>query len=111
LLKMTVVMSSCSRAWVHSAEIVYIALPSDSRASTGRPGQAIAAPVATGSPWPIAPPVRVSQSCGGAPAVAAGSHSPDVLASSDTMAPSGSSAPMTAAAVSAVSSPAGRAGR
>ena len=83
LLKMTVVTSSCSRACVHSAESVYMALPSASSASTGRSGQAIAAPVASGSPWPMAPPVSVSQSCGGAPAVAPGSHSPDVLASSD----------------------------
>ena len=72
LLKMTVVTSSCSLACVHSAEIVYMALPSASSARTGRPGQAIAAPVASGRPWPMAPPVSVSQSCGGAPAVAAG---------------------------------------
>ena len=98
LLKMTVVTSSPSRACVHSADSVYMALPSASSASTRRPGQAIAAPVASGSPWPMDPPVRVSQSCGGAPAVAPGSHTPDVLASSETIAPSGSSAPMTAAA-------------
>ena len=36
LLKMTVVMSSCSRAWVQSAEIVYMALPSASSARTCR---------------------------------------------------------------------------
>ena len=53
-----------------------MALPSASRARTGRSGQASAAPVASGRPWPIAPPVRVSQSCGGAPAVAAGSAQP-----------------------------------
>ena len=40
-------MSSCSRACVHSAEIVYIALPSASSARTLRSGQATAAPVAT----------------------------------------------------------------
>ena len=50
LLKTTVVMSSPSRACVHSDEIVYIALPSASSASTGRPGQATAAPTASGSP-------------------------------------------------------------
>jgi len=76
-----------------------------------RPGLAVAAPVASGSPWPIAPPVRVSQSCGGAPAVAAGSHTPLVLASSETIAPPGSSAPITAAADSPVRSPSGSAGR
>ena len=51
--------SRLSRAWVHSDWIVYIAEPSPSRLSTGRPGQATAAPVATGRPWPIAPPVSV----------------------------------------------------
>jgi hypothetical protein len=112
LLKMTVVMSSPSRACVHSAEIVYMALPSASSANTGRSGRAIAAPVASGRPWPMAPPVRLSQSCGGAPAVAPASQSPEVLASSQTIAPSGSSAPMTAAADSAVSLPsAGSSGR
>jgi hypothetical protein len=107
LLKMTVVMSSCSRAWVHNAEIVYMARPSASRARTGRSGQASAAPAASGRPWPIAPPVRVSQSCGGAPAVAAGSASPEVFASSQTIAFSGSRAPMTAAALCPVRSPSG----
>src|SRR6516225_5968215 len=108
---MTVVMSRPSRACVHSAEIVYIALPSASSAMTGRCGQAMAAPAASGSPWPIAPPVSVSQSCGGAPAVAAGRNRPDVTASSETIAPSGSSAPMTAAAVCGVRSPRGSPGR
>ena len=39
LFMITVVTSSCSRAWVHSAWIVYIAEPSASRASTGGPGR------------------------------------------------------------------------
>ena len=43
-------------------------------AITGRSGQATAAPTATGSPCPIAPPVSVSQSCRGAPAVFGGEH-------------------------------------
>ena len=51
-----------SRAMVHSAWMVYIALPSPTSAITGRSGQAIAAPVALGRPWPIAPPVRVRKS-------------------------------------------------
>ena len=72
LLRMTTVMSSCSRAMVHSAEIVYSALPSDCSAITGRCGAAMAAPTATGRPWPIAPPVSVSTSCGGDAAVASG---------------------------------------
>jgi len=86
---------------------VYIALPSASSAMTGRCGQAMAAPAASGRPWPIAPPVSVSQSCGGAPAVAAGRKIEEVAASSQTIASSGSSVPMMAAAVCAVSSPAG----
>ena len=78
---------------------------------TGRSGQATAAPAAIGRPCPIAPPVTVSQSCGGAPAVAPPSPSPEVFDSSLTMAPSGSSAPITAAAVPASSGPSGTAGR
>jgi hypothetical protein len=38
------------------AWIVYSALPSASRLRTGRSGAAMAAPVATGIPWPMAPP-------------------------------------------------------
>jgi len=98
LLNSTTVTSRFSRAQVHSPEIVYIALPSDSSAITGRSGQATAAPIAIGSPCPIAPPVTVSQSCGGAPAVALPSPRPEVFDSSLTIAPSGSSAPITAAA-------------
>src|ERR1700730_11452101 len=86
---MTTVMSSCSRAMVHSAEIVYSALPSACRAITGRCGAAIAAPTATGRPWAIAPPVSVSTSCDGEPAVAAGKSGPLVLASSEMIAFSG----------------------
>ena len=67
LLKITVVTSSPSRAWVVSAEIVYIALPSDSSAMTGRSGHAMAAPAASGSPWPMAPPVSVSRSSAAGP--------------------------------------------
>ena len=73
---------------------MYIAEPSASSAITGRSGQAIAAPTATGSPWPMAPPVRVSQSCLGAPAVLAGKAAADVIASSERIAPSGRIAPI-----------------
>ena len=45
---MTVVTSRPSRAWVHSDCSVYIALPSASRLTTWRSGQATAAPVASG---------------------------------------------------------------
>ena len=83
-MKITVVTSRFSRAWVHNDWSVYIALPSASRDSTFRSGQATAAPVATGIPWPMAPPVRQSQSWTGPPAVAPGMKIPEVLASSDT---------------------------
>ncbi len=59
----------------------------------------------------MAPPVRVNQSWRGAPAVAAETKRPEVLPSSTTMAPSGSTAPTAAASVSLVSAPVGRSGR
>ena len=90
LFRITVVTFSCSRACVHSAVSEYIALPSDSRQSTGRSGHATAAPVATGRPCPIAPPVTVRMSWRGEPAVAHGSDLPDVIDSSATIARSGS---------------------
>ena len=55
---MIVVTSSPSLAIVHNAWIVYIAEPSASRHTTGRPGAPTAAPAAAGRPQPIAPPVR-----------------------------------------------------
>ena len=67
---------SFSRAIVHSAWMVYIAEPSPISASTGRSGQAMAAPTALGRPWPMAPPVRVIRSWRGAPAVMTGQHQP-----------------------------------
>ncbi len=51
------------------------------------------------------------QSWGGAPAVALKKPRPVVTDSSETMAPSGSSAPSAAASVSGVSAPVGSAGR
>ena len=78
--------------------------------TTWRSGQATAAPVATGMPWPIAPPVRHSQSCGGAPAVRPGANRLDVLPSSDTIAPSGRRAATAWATLLAVSSPVGQVG-
>ena len=106
----TVVTSSDSRAWVHSAWIVYIAEPSASSASTGRSGQATAAPVASGRPTPIAPPVSCSQSCGAQPAVAAVMWTLFVFDSSHTIAPSGIVAATAAASVAPVSAPVGRDG-
>src|SRR5205814_5763477 len=100
-----------ARPSVHSDRRVYIAPPSDSSAPPRRSGHAPAAPTATGRPWPIAPPVRQSQSWGGAPAVAPAANSPEVLPSSETIAPSGSSAPSDAHSVGAVSAPVGRSGR
>src|SRR5436190_1675848 len=57
-------MSSASRACVHKACTVYIALPSACNETTRRSGQAIAAPVASGMPSPIEPPMLDIQSCG-----------------------------------------------
>ncbi len=64
LAKINVVTSSLSRACVHSAWTVYMALPSPSSVTTLRSGQATAAPVASGMPMPIEPPMFWSQSCG-----------------------------------------------
>ncbi len=58
----------------------------------------------------MAPPVRQSQSWGGDPAVWPAAKSPEVFPSSDTMAPSGSSAPTIWQTPSAVSGPVGSAG-
>ena len=62
LLKMMVVVSRRSRACVHRAWIVYMELPSAWSPTTLRSGVATAAPTASGSPIPIAPPVTLSQS-------------------------------------------------
>ena len=59
----------------------------------------------------MAPPVKVSQSWAGAPAVAWGSRNPEVLDSSTTIARSGSMAPITSAEVCTVNGPDGIAGR
>ena len=61
-----VVTSRFSRAWVHSACSVYIAEPSACSVDDAPPGRADAAPVASGMPLPMAPPVLVIQSCGAA---------------------------------------------
>src|ERR1700684_1789965 len=108
---MTVVTLRFSRACVHRPEIVYIAEPSDSRHSTGRSGAATAAPTAAGIPYPMAPPVRVNQSCAGAPAVAAVSGTLEVLDSSTTITCSGINAPITSATDAAVRAPVGSCGR
>ena len=67
-------------------------LPSPSRQITLRSGHATAAPVATGIPMPIDPPMFESQSCGAAARVGAKKLRPVVTASSTTIAFSGSSA-------------------
>ena len=59
----------------------------------------------------MAPPVSVSQSCAGAPAVAAASGTPEVLDSSTTIARSGMSAPIASATATEVSAPVGNCGR
>src|SRR5271154_794786 len=67
-------------------------LPSPSRQITLLSGQATAAPVATGIPMPIDPPMFDSQSCGCAERVGAKKPRPVVTASSTTIAFSGSNA-------------------
>src|ERR1700743_1846217 len=59
----------------------------------------------------MAPPVKVSQSWAGAPAVAAVNGTLDVLDSSTTITFSGISAPTTSATDTAVSAPVGTGGR
>ena len=81
------------------------------RRAPAAPVPPTAAPVARGSPIPMAPPVRVSQSCRGAPAVAPAMNRPDVLPSSTTIVPSGRVAPTAAARDSAERPPVGRPGR
>ena len=65
----------------------------------------MAAPVAAGMPWPIEPPVSVSRVCRGAAARAMGSANPEVLASSEMMACSGSDAAIVLARLIALSGP------
>ena len=60
-----------------------MAAPSPFSDTTLRPGQATAAPTASGMPWPIAPPVSASQSCGRAPWVCRKIGRPEVTASSE----------------------------
>ncbi len=86
-------------------------LPSALRHKTRRSGHATAAPTASGMAIPIEPPVFVSQSCGGAPLVAAINPRPEVMDSSTTIAFSGSSAPIAAASPVSVISPLGIGGR
>src|ERR1700683_4715441 len=78
---------------LHKACKVYMLLPSAVRQSTRRAGQATAAPTASGRAMPIEPPVFPSQSCGGDPIVAAILPRPEVMASSTTIAFSGTRAP------------------
>jgi hypothetical protein len=111
LAKMMVVTSSRSRAWVHRADRVYIAEPSACSPTTRRPGAAMAAPTLIGIPSPIAPPVSIIQSCFGAARVLAKKPRPKEIASSMTMALSGSSAASDWAKPSGVTAPVAKAGR
>src|SRR5438132_11998521 len=61
---MTATTASPSWAAVHSAWIVYIALPSPTRATTGRDGRASFTPSAAGSPHPMPPPRREKNDLG-----------------------------------------------
>ena len=104
----TVVISRDSRACVQSAWTVYMPLPSASSAITLRSGQATAAPVANGSPIPMAPPVRSNHSWGAAFAVNVGMANPEVAASLITTVLSGICAAILRAMVSGVSGPLGK---
>src|SRR5687767_13855937 len=99
---MIVLTLRCSRAWVHKACSVYIALPSACRLITARSGQAMAAPVAHGGPNPIAPPGCVNNVCRAADCDIARNGPMLVLLSSITMAFSGSNAATAADSVSGV---------
>src|ERR1700731_1175689 len=85
-------------------------LPSPSRQTTLRSGQATAAPVASGMPSPIEPPMFDSPSGGAAALVGAKKPRPVVTASSATIAFSGSSAPSEAPSASEVIAPVAGAG-
>ena len=111
-MKITTVTSSCSRAIVHSDWIVYIAEPSASSASTGRSGQATAAPMATGRPWPIAPPVSVQPVVRRRAGGAGGQRQrPRSATRRRRSRPRAAVAPIAWQTVSAVSAPVGRSGR
>src|SRR5438045_8500030 len=90
-------MSSPSRACVHKACTVYIALPSACSDTTRRSGQATAAPVASGMPSPIEPPIFDIQSCGAADLVGAKKPRPVVITSEALGAAAG--APLPAPAI------------
>ena len=83
LAKITNTIFRCSLAAVHNPWRVYIAAPSPFNEIILRSGHATAAPIETGMPWPIPPPVSISQSCGRADWVAWNTGIPDVTASSD----------------------------
>src|SRR5262245_17448590 len=86
-------------------------LPSPSSKITLRSGPATEAPVAQVNPTPTDPPMTLSQSWGGAPAVVLPNPRPEVTDSSTMIAFSGSSAPTTAPTPSGVIGPLGNAGR
>ncbi len=71
----------------------------------------MAAPVASGRPQPMAPPVICSQSCGAAPQVSGKKPRPKETLSSTTMASSGSRAATTVASPSGVGAPRATSGR
>src|SRR5882724_5034341 len=108
---MHIVTFNCSRAIVQIACNEYIPEPSACKATTFLSGHAIAAPTASGSPSPIAPPVKESQSCGAAPCVSLKKLLPVVTDSSVTIACSGKYLQRTAPMLDGLSAPVGRSGR
>ena len=107
---MTFVTFRPSRACVQSACNVYIAPPSPCSASTGRSGQATAAPVASGSPMPMPPPVRYIDVCRRAVCVRKKAGPPEVADSSAMIAFSGSAAVIAAPTDFEVNAPFGGSG-
>ena len=105
LANTTLTTLSRSRAWVHSDCKAYMPPPSDCKHTVLRSGQATAAPVAQGKPWPIAPPVICNQSLAAAPKVWPNKLRPEVTASSTTMALSGSKAAKVMAKASGLKAP------
>src|SRR5260370_2409671 len=111
LLNGPVVPFRHSRGCCHRDWTGYMPVPSAWNAITRRSGHATAAPVAHGSPCPIAPPVNARYVCAGALADALKNGSPVVAAYSITIECSGIVQAIAAPAVIASSLPEGRSDR
>ena len=88
-----------------------MAEPSPIRPITLRSGHAMAAPIATGMPYPMEPPQLLSQVCFGAPLVTGKKARPVVIDSSTTIASSGIARAIRAASAFRLIGPLGRSGK